>query len=182
MVQGDAPVDVGKEHTREHTKEHTKTKNPPAAADAETDSRLAQTTIDGTEEPIKSGAREETDEDRAFGIANGWVGYRRQQGVPVAPANRAVHLIKSLSLPFLATGYTVNEIKNALARIGEGVPSKGQLQRELERGRTGRGNGGAVRQGRRSGADVESSWADVRPAKSDAAPAFADSSSGGSRW
>lgn len=138
---------------------------------------LIQGTIDGEDETL--GNSTETTSDQAFGIANDWIKYRAGQGCPVA-GGRPQHQLKSLILPFLDARYTVKEVKNAMASIGEGIPSRQQMQRELDRIRTGRRAPG--RQERRSGADVNQAWADVR-SEADQDRQFAGTSSGGaSGW
>ncbi len=143
-----------------------------------------QGTIDGKDEnPATEG---ETPDQAAFGIANGWMKYRSEQGCPVA-GSRPQHQLKSLVLPFLNAGYTKKEIKNAMAALSEGIPSRSQLQRELDRRRTGGATTRvpAHREARRAGANVEGEWADIRPTQAGpgAAPAFAAAGTGGaSEW
>ena len=126
-------------------------------------------TIDGKEEPLSRGATasvdaEETPDQAAFGIANGWIKYRAERGTPVAGKNM-IHRIKSGALTLLDAGYTKNEIKTAMANLGEALPSTAMMQRELDRMRTGRrlGRQDRRREARRAGAHVEDEWSDVRP-------------------
>jgi hypothetical protein len=99
--------------------------------------------------------REPTPHDLAFGIGRDWMTHRATAGVPVA-GRQVLHRLKSLVEPFLEGGYTVEEIKRAIAAIGVGVPTAGQLDRAL----------GEVRQGRRTRTrppvrveDVNAYWA-----------------------
>lgn len=102
------------------------------------DAKPIQGTIDGKDEAPS--AQEPKPQDIAFGIANGWIKYRADQGTPIA-GNRIQHRLKSLVLPFLEAGYSENEIKRALADLDSGIPSSGALQRALDGVRTRRSAG-----------------------------------------
>ncbi len=141
--------------------------------------RAVQQTIDGKDEPVPRAPQALSDE--AFGIANDWIRHRKNRGLPIGGV-RVQHKIKDLVLPFLTARYTVNEIKAAMAAVDEGIASNFQIQRELDRIRTGRP--GSKRNGRgnlrRTGADVEGDWSDVRPVRKQ--QVAATNTGGGSAW
>lgn len=92
---------------------------------------------------------EPTPTQRAFGVARGWIAYRKDQGTPVIASGRGkepeVHKLKNLIEPFLVKGYSDSEVKHALTELGESIPSTSSLDRMLSRLRnqqSGRLNGG----------------------------------------
>lgn len=100
----------------------------------------AQPTPDTTEaarRQVPAGEEEPTAQQRAFGVARGWIAYRAGQNKPVVGGN-PLHQLRSLIQPFIEAGYSDNEIKHALNGLGEGIPSKAQLDRALVRLRDGR--------------------------------------------
>lgn len=129
---------------------------PPADADATVIRFPVQQTIDGKGEELAPKA--ETDEDRAFGIARGWVEYRKGQHKPIA-GRSPLHQIKMLVLQFIEAEYTDDEIKRALTGIAEGIPSKAQMQRALDTIRERRQPGANGRPTTRgAGARVNDHW------------------------
>ncbi|XTZ13944.1 hypothetical protein ACQSSU_20820 [Micromonospora echinospora] len=126
-------------------------------------SKAVQPTLSG-EEPATE-ERQPALHDIAMGIARGWIAYRASQNVPVVAKN-ALHALKSLVLPCLEAGYREDEIKRALNGLGEGIPSKAQMERALvrirgkapqpQRGTNGRPPAGTLH--------VNDAWGDdVRP-------------------
>jgi hypothetical protein len=113
-----------------------------------------QLAIDGT---VDSLTKDPSSEDIAFGISRDWNGWRDKIGKPVAAA-RPLHQVKDLVLPFVRVGYTEKEIKKALNGIGEGLPSKGQMQRALDTIRDGKQPGANGRPQQRSGGRVNEHW------------------------
>jgi hypothetical protein len=167
---------------------------PPAGAAGDADAKIAQTTIDGTEEPL--GEALPNPKDVAKGIARVWIEYwaHPKRNSPIGgAAERVLHArMTSCVLGFLTRDYTQDEIGKALNLIAEPViPTTDRLQRALGEVRGVRppaGRGGP-RQARRTGANVEREWSDVRPAggksssNGDAKAAFATASTGGaSEW
>lgn len=122
-----------------------------------------QLTLDGKTEPAKvKGAP--TNEDRAFGIARGWMEYRATQRKPIAGRN-PLHKLKTLVLPFIEADYADDEIKRALNGLGEALPSTSQMQRALDTIRDRRpvaAGHGRPAQNERAGARVNGYWDDVR--------------------
>jgi hypothetical protein len=133
----------------------------------------AQTTIDGTEEPTGrpriAAVDEPTPEQRAFGIARGWVDYRASINKPIA-ANNPLHAVKDLVIQFVKVGYTDDEIKRALNGLREALPAKTMMQRALDTIRDRRQPGINGRPDTRgAGARVVEHWDQVAPV-SPAAP------------
>jgi hypothetical protein len=81
-------------------------------------------------------AGEPTPQQRAFGIARGWIDHRAKEGTPVVVRGRSdpLHALRRLIEPFTGP-YSDNEIKRAMVAIGESIPSAAQLDRELARHR-----------------------------------------------
>ncbi|MFI7073603.1 hypothetical protein [Micromonospora sediminicola] len=81
---------------------------------------------------------EPTPTQRAFGIARGWIQYRKEHNIPVVAKVKgkdvSLHKLRSLIEPFTAD-YGDIEIKNALKRIGESIPSAKQMDRALAQAR-----------------------------------------------
>lgn len=100
-------------------------------------------TGDVSDVPQQRSPEEPTVQQRAFGIARGWMDWRASQNTPVV-GNNALHRLRSLIEPALKAGYTDDEVKRAINGLGEGIPSKAQLDRALARVRKGRpvANGG----------------------------------------
>lgn len=162
---------------------------PPAAADGGSNVKVAQTTIDGTEEPL--GEEQEPDpKDVAKGIARVWIEYwaHPKRNTPIGgSAPHVLHArMTTCVLGFLVGGYSKDEIGKALNLVGEPViPTSDRLQRALREVRGGTPPPQRGSAARRTGANVESEWADVRPnqAGRGAAPAFAAAGTGGaSEW
>ena len=145
-------------------------KNPPAAADAGPIHNV-QATIDGQGEELAP--KTETPEQRAFGIARGWVDYRASINKPIA-ANNPLHAVKDSVIQFVKAGYTDDEIKRAINGLGEALPSKSMMQRALDtiRDREQPGVNGRPKQ-RGAGARVTDHWDRVAPVS----PAAASGSS-----
>ncbi len=108
---------------------------------------VVQPRLDGTEPDPP--AAEPDHRTVAFGIARSWIEYRKTEGVPIVMRGRTdpVHAVRNLVEPALRTGYTENEIKSALARCRNGIPSASQLDGMLSDVRQNR----MVRQPNRAG-------------------------------
>lgn len=170
------PTDVGvdiswctQEQTNEQTKkEQTKPLKTPADAGGENSNVAqvpAQTTIDGSEERLnpKNAPTEETPEQRAFGIARGWVEYRKSPKVnkPIGASN-PLHAVKDLVIVYIKAGYTDDEVKRALNGLAEGLPSKLMMQRALDTIRDRKPIGASGRPDTRgAGARVNDHWDQV---------------------
>ncbi len=108
---------------------------------------VVQPHLDGTEPDPP--AAEPDHRTTAFGIARDWIRYRQTEGVPIVMRGRTdpIHAVRNLVEPALRSGYSENEIKNALARCRNGIPSTGQLDGMLSDVRQNR----MVRQPTRAG-------------------------------
>ncbi len=131
--------------SRDHEVETDHPSDDPreAAAEPESDSTGAgggsvQPTLDGSvpaQRDDKPSAK-----DEAFAVARDWVNHRARERKPVVVGGRkagALHAVKNLLAPFLAEGYTVKEIKQALNGLDIGCPSAQQMERALNRVRHG---------------------------------------------
>jgi hypothetical protein len=115
------------------------------------DAKIAQTTIDGTDEDL--GPREPTIKDIANSIARRWIEYWDEKGTPVVGAGPKVLHAKMVSSVkgALERGYSEEEVRAALTKIGRPtIPTPDRLGEELAAGRghvspqrTGNGHRGA---------------------------------------
>lgn len=110
----------------------------PPTPDSNSDDVPVQSALVGEDKPLAS--KEPTFCDRAYGIANGWIAYRKEQGAPISGA-RVQAKLKSLIKPALEAGYSDAEVKWALADIGRGIPTDDALDDALLRRRTGQSVG-----------------------------------------
>ncbi|MBC9000523.1 hypothetical protein [Micromonospora aurantiaca (nom. illeg.)] len=156
-----------------HQRGYTDSDHP---ADDRRDERSAavQPTLDGAVPPPRTPAepkRQPTNHDVAMGIARKWIDHRANLGVPVV-GGRPLHQLASLIRPFLDADYTEDEIKRALNGLGEGIPSKAQMERALVRirGRAPRPPAGVAGRPSPGVMQVNDAWAeDVRPVGAGAA-------------
>ncbi len=154
VMQGSTPTNAGRntpeEHTRGTPSEAAAQLRPGADGDG-------QITIDGTVEPPNP---EQTAIGIAFRIARDWVEYRKEKvNKPVVAASgKPVAAVQSLVLQFVKADYTEDELKRALNGIGEGLPSKGQMQRALDTIRDRKIPGATGRPRQRSAAGVNDHW------------------------
>jgi hypothetical protein len=136
---------------------------PPAETDAGVDaskpSKLLLAGVSPVPVPVTTSASNEaeagdgkpTPQQRAFGIARDWIAYRAKRNTPVVCKGKTdpIHVLRNLIQPFAEQHYADIEIKQALIRIGESIPSTGKLDRTLADMRS---NPSALnQQGRRDG-------------------------------
>lgn len=129
-------------------------------ADDEPGGESVQPTLTGPvpEVPQQRAGEEPTPDQRAFGIARGWIDYRASRNTPVV-GGRPLHQLRSLIKPFIDAGYTDDECKRALNGLNEGIPSRAQMERALVRVRQGRAVASAGRYTPPPGTlDVNSQW------------------------
>jgi hypothetical protein len=185
-MQGSAPSNAGKNTPVEQP---IGTPSDPASQDRPGDPEIdaepvGQINIDGEVETVTP--KEPSIKDIAMQIGRVWVDYRKQINKPVAGGS-PVTQVASLVGQFVTAEYSVDEIKRALNGIGEGLPSKGQMQRALDtiRDRKTPGANGRPQQRDRAGARVNGYWDGVRAtegAQPEMAAAGADVQTTGAAW
>jgi hypothetical protein len=129
-----------------------------------------QGALDGMPEPPPP--EEPPAKDRAFGIARWWIASRLAKGTPVVPRTKntdPLHVLRGLIEPFAESGYTDDEIRQALVDLRQSCPTTNTMDRQLAENRTeraqqqGRRNGDLRRAGPSTGANKHHDPVDRRP-------------------